>query len=83
MPFVPDNPVFGEAPDTWKFKPDGKGWLCRDYVQAKADQLREAGWDVAMLRSVLCYTEPVDGFPDGEYHAVLAVDFGDQAHRAR
>jgi predicted transglutaminase-like cysteine proteinase len=75
-PYVPDNPIFGEAPDTWKFRPDGKGWVCRDYAEAKADTLIKAGWPKAELRLVLCYTEPVPGFPAGEYHAVMTAEAG-------
>lgn len=78
-PYVPDNPVFGEAEDTWKFKPDGKGWVCRNYAVAKAAELVDEGWPKADLSVVLCYTEPVPGFPDGEYHAVLWVEAGGES----
>jgi predicted transglutaminase-like cysteine proteinase len=70
IPFVLDSPM--ELPDTWKCKPDGKGFLCRDYVQDKAETLREAGWDNAAtpLLTILCYDEL------GDYHAVLGVADG-------
>lgn len=75
-PYTPDNPLFGELPDTWKVKPDGKGWTCRNYAVAKAAELDNEGWQILDLAIVLCYTEPVSGFPDGEYHAVLAAEAG-------
>lgn len=67
VPYTPDDPA--ELPDTWKCKPDGKGFLCRDYVECKAQDLREAGWDnqAHPLLTILCYDEL------GEYHAVLGV----------
>ena len=70
QPFVLDSPM--ELPDTWKCVPDGKGWLCRDYVQCKAQRLREAGWpdDAGQLLTMLVYDEL------GEYHAVLRVADG-------
>jgi predicted transglutaminase-like cysteine proteinase len=74
VPYVADNPIFAEAPDTWKFRPDGKSFVCRDYTLAKAHELIAGGWPKLDLSEVLCYTEPVDGFPDGEYHAVLAAE---------
>ena len=58
-PYVPDNPIFGEAPDTWKFVPDGKGWVCRDYTLAKAVELISEGWPKADLTEVLCYDDPL------------------------
>lgn len=78
-PYVADDPVFGEAPDTWKFRPDGMGFVCRDYAEAKAAELQkpeDGAWPQSVMTLVLCYTEPVEGFPDGEYHAVLAVEAG-------
>lgn len=74
VPYVADNPVFGELPDTWKIQADGKGFECRDYAIAKASQLIAQGWPKTNLSVILCYTEPVPGFPDGEYHAVLAAE---------
>jgi predicted transglutaminase-like cysteine proteinase len=74
IPFVSDSPVFGEFPDTWKMQPDGKGFVCRDYTQAKANILCGKGWSPLAMSVVLCWTEPLDGYPDGEYHAVLWVD---------
>lgn len=69
-PYVADDPAFGELPDTWKVTPDGKGFLCRDYTIAKANELINEGWAKADLSVVLCWTEL------GEYHAVLAVEAG-------
>lgn len=80
-PYVPDSPVFNEPPDTWKFKPDGRGFLCRDYAEAKALALQRpdmGAWPQPAMTLVLCYTEPVEGFPTGEYHAVLAVEAGEE-----
>ncbi len=67
VPYVLDSPM--ELPDTWKCEPDGKGFLCRDYVECKAEKLKEAGWDTEAnpLLTILCYDEL------GEYHAVLGV----------
>lgn len=70
VPYVADNPAFGELPDTWKVRPDGKGFLCRDYAIAKATELVAAGWPKADLSVVLCYDEL------GDYHAVLAAEAG-------
>src|SRR6266851_239186 len=44
IPYVADDPRFGEPFDTWKSTPDGKSWPCRDYVVAKAAVLRDLGW---------------------------------------
>ncbi|HEX3862746.1 MAG TPA: transglutaminase-like cysteine peptidase [Stellaceae bacterium] len=61
-----------EPNDWWTDEPvPGQSWVCRDYVLAKADRLRAAGWAPGLLSVVLCYVET------GEYHAVLAVDDGD------
>lgn len=78
LEYVTDSPLFGEAPDTWKFRPDGKGWECRDYAEAKAVALQGLDWPQSALSIVLCYTEPLPGYPDGEYHAVLWVEAGDE-----
>lgn len=72
VPYVSDNDAFGEAPDTWKFVPDGKGFLCRDYAVGKAKELSDRGWPTGDLSIVLCYTEA------GEYHAVLWVELSRQ-----
>lgn len=79
VPYVADNSSFGEPPDLWKFIPDGKGFVCRDYAVAKAAELVAEGWQPADLSVVLCYTEPVPGFPDGEYHAVLWAEAGGES----
>lgn len=68
VPYVADDPAFGELPDTWKTEPDDKGFLCRDYTIAKAGELIDEGWPKADLSVVLCYTEL------NEYHAVLAAE---------
>lgn len=78
VPYIADSSMFDEPPDTWKLVPDGKGFVCRDYVIAKAAELIDQGWSKINLSVVLCYTEPVEGFPNGEYHAVLAADSGDE-----
>jgi predicted transglutaminase-like cysteine proteinase len=79
VPYVADNPAFGEVPDTWKFRADGKGFVCRDYAVAKAAALIADGWPRADLSVVLCYTEPLDGFPAGEFHAVLWAEAGGES----
>lgn len=67
-----------EPADWWGDQPvPGQSWVCRDYVLAKADRLRDAGWPGTSLTVVLCWTEPVGNPPIREYHAVLAVDAGD------
>lgn len=65
QPYVLDSPL--ELPDTWKCQPDGKGWLCRDYVECKAEKLHESGWSGPPPLTILCYDEL------GEYHAVLGI----------
>ena len=64
-----------EVVDYWEYKPEpGKSWVCRDYVEDKAEQIRQMGFDPKNLRVVLCWTEPVLPPPDSrEYHAVLLV----------
>lgn len=84
---IPYNtiPSIGEGADVWKDTPDSGDWFCRDYVLAKADQLKTLGWAPTDLTVVLCWTEPVKAPPDPptgqpsdtrEYHAVLACDAG-------
>lgn len=64
----------GEAYDMWTDKPiPGDSWECRDYALAKAEILRERGWNPLDLTIVLCNTEPVGEPPARGYHAVLAV----------
>lgn len=66
------SPSLDEPPDWWSDTPvPGRSWVCRDYVLAKAQALREAGWDSLRLTVILCYTEA------GEYHAVLGVRMDD------
>ena len=74
IPYVADDPRFGEPFDTWKSAPDGKSWPCRDYVIAKAVALRDLGWPREALSVVLCWIEPRGDPPKREYHAVLAVE---------
>lgn len=69
-PYVADNARFGELPDTWKVKPDGKGFLCRDYSGAKEAELETEGWPYETLTLDLCYDEL------GDYHCVLSADAG-------
>lgn len=75
IPYValpgPTEPV-----DYWTYKPEqGKSFVCRDFVEDKAEQLRRGGIDPLTLMVVLLWTEPVLPPPnDREYHAVLAVD---------
>jgi predicted transglutaminase-like cysteine proteinase len=66
IPFE-ELPKPGEGADVWKDTPDGGSWVCRDYVLAKADELRKQGWAETDMTVVLCYVET------GEYHAVLGV----------
>lgn len=80
IPYVagmgPTEPV-----DFWTWQPtSGTSWVCRDYVQRKAELLREAGFPPTDLMTVLCWTEPVmpatdesDPNSGREYHAVLRV----------
>jgi predicted transglutaminase-like cysteine proteinase len=59
-----------EPADLWIDTPiPGEMWVCRDFVLAKAQRLRENGWRPSALQVVLCFTEP----PDSGYHAVLSV----------
>jgi predicted transglutaminase-like cysteine proteinase len=79
LPFVPGmGPT--EAVDYWTYKPEpGKSWVCRDYTEDKADQLRQRGVDPLTLTVLLLWTEPVLPPPNTrEYHAVLCVDVGGQ-----
>ena len=69
---IPFNEVLGpgEPPDWWTDQPmAGNSWVCRDYVQLKADKLKALGWPASALTTVLCWVED----PPGGYHAVLAV----------
>ena len=68
-----------EPPDWWTDQPmAGRSFVCRDFVQLKADKLKAAGWPEAALTTLLCWTEPLpeEGGQRG-YHAVLAVQAGD------
>ena len=70
--------VAGQGPtepvDYWTYKPEpGKSWVCRDYTEDKAQQLREAGWSPLDLTVMLLWTEPLDDAGTKEYHAMLAV----------
>lgn len=77
IPYVagmgPTEPI-----DYWTYRPEvGKSFVCRDYVEDKAERLRQSGWNPLDLTVVLCWTEPVLPPPnDREYHAVLAVKVG-------
>jgi len=75
-----DLPGPGEAEDWWTdVQVPGRSWVCRDYVLAKADRLRAAGWSGTDLTVVLCWTE-LYGVPQKrDYHAVLAVEVGEAA----
>lgn len=56
--------------DFWHVDPlAGQSWVCRDYVLAKAQQLRQYGVPPASLIVLLCWVEP----PSSGYHAVLGV----------
>lgn len=74
IPYVaglgPTEPV-----DYWSYIPEkGKSWVCRDYVEAKAQQIRDTGMESYCLRTLLTWTEPLLPPPnEREYHAVLAV----------
>lgn len=82
--------VAGQGPtepvDYWSYKPEpGKSWVCRDYTEDKAEQLRQAGWSPLALLVMLCWTEVVLPVADPsnptsgrEYHAMLAVRVGDE-----
>jgi predicted transglutaminase-like cysteine proteinase len=72
-----------EGPDLWRDKPVPNGsWMCRDYVQYKATELRQKfAWAGTALTSVLLWTEPVKPTtgaddPAGvrEYHCILAAE---------
>lgn len=72
IPYVagmgPTEPV-----DYWAYQPEaGKSWVCRDYTEAKAERLRQAGWSPLALTVMLCWTEELPGI-GREYHAMLAV----------
>lgn len=65
-------PGKGEPSELWTNVPiPGDSFVCRDYVQAKADALKAAGWPAEALTTILCYTESI---PPREYHAVLCVE---------
>jgi predicted transglutaminase-like cysteine proteinase len=67
------TPGVGEPPDWWTDQPMvGNSWVCRDYVQMKADKLKIVGWAPTFLTTILCYVET------GEYHAVLGVLVDDE-----
>ena len=74
IPYVaglgPTEPI-----DYWEYKPEaGKSWVCRDYVEDKAEKIRQLGFDPGNLRVILCWTEPVLPPPNSrEYHSVLLV----------
>lgn len=63
-------PGANEPPDWWTDHPMvGNSWVCRDYVQMKADKLKALGWPASALTTILCWVED----PPGGYHAVLGV----------
>lgn len=73
-------PGVNEPPDWTSPTPRlGWSWVCRDYVQRKADALEMFGWDPNRLWSVICWTEPVAPVVAGhpysgrERHEVLEV----------
>lgn len=67
-------PAPGEAADWWTDIPQaGQSWVCRDYVEAKAGELRASGWSPAALTVILCWSEPLGPDDRREYHAVLGV----------
>jgi predicted transglutaminase-like cysteine proteinase len=65
-----------EPVDYWTYQPEpGISFVCRDFVEDKAEQLRQRGVDPLTLTVLLLWTEPVLPPPnDREYHAVLCVD---------
>lgn len=80
VPYV-ELPGSGQPPDWWTDMPTpGDSWVCRDYTQMKADQLKTLGWLGTDLTVVLCWCEPgtdtvTANNPQGRgYHAVLACD---------
>src|ERR1700722_680325 len=80
---IPYNAVPGpdEPPEFWGDKPvGGWSWTCRCYTEAKAEDLRASGWDVADLLAVFLWTEvvgdPNDQWGGREYHCVLRVNAG-------
>lgn len=70
-----------EPVDWWTWQPEpGQSFVCRDYVEAKAEALRDGGMDPSQLAVILCWTEPVLPPPnDREYHAVLLVKLGGES----
>jgi predicted transglutaminase-like cysteine proteinase len=79
IPYVPGmGPT--EPVDYWTYKPEaGKSWVCRDFVEDKADQLRQRGVDPLTLTILLLWTEPVLPPPnEREYHAILCVQLEGQ-----
>jgi predicted transglutaminase-like cysteine proteinase len=74
-------PGQGEPPDWWSdtFNP-AWSFVCRDYVEDKAEALRSRGWPVADLLTVLTWTEvvgdPSDQWGGRQYHCVLRVNAG-------
>lgn len=84
---IPYNatPGTGEPPEWWsnEYNP-AWSWVCRDYVEYKAQQLRSAGWPVAGLLTVLTWTEvindPNDQWGGREMHAVLRVAANDDIY---
>lgn len=86
IPYVaglgPTEPV-----DWWTYVPaPGQSWVCRDYVEDKAQQLRSMGFPYEDMRVVLCWTEhvvpPTDDSPTSgrEYHAILACDLDNRTY---
>ncbi len=73
---IPYNEISGsnEPPDWWTDQVmAGNSWVCRDYVQMKADKLKDLGWGSDSLSTILCYVED----PPGGYHAVLGLQVKD------
>jgi predicted transglutaminase-like cysteine proteinase len=74
-------PGKAEPPDWWTNEPvAGNSWVCRDYVEMKADQLKALGWAAPNLTTIICWTEVV-GDPSNQWggrecHAILGVDTG-------
>lgn len=66
-----------EPQDWWTDIPvAGNSFVCRDYVEAKAQDLRSEGWPATALTVILCWTEPLGADDTREYHAVLGVETG-------
>jgi predicted transglutaminase-like cysteine proteinase len=66
-----------EPADYWHAAVEaGMSYVCRDYTLLKSEKLQALGWPQSAMTVVLCNTEIVNGAR--EYHAVLAVDTGDE-----